>query len=704
MKRFLDQQHHTLSEHEKNEIWRGINLATARRSAWTRGALRPALGVTVAALALAIGLSWWQGGRVPVPGEIMGLGQRADQPRVDPPVPPEIRVKAPGSGSAGEVPPPPKPVEAAPTPRQEADRFDVEGAEYMVEVKSEETEHEVNSDTFEKYAIDSVDDAVAKQAGTVTRAGELYERGGRSKEVAGPPGSNEADRALAMARRVAPATPPPGSVTGGTTPPNGEAYELMYFQHTGVNPFVATEEDALSTFAIDVDNASWTLARSYLERGELPPADAIRVEEFVNSFEAGWPVQTAQPLVIHADGAPSRFGAGYHLLRVGLAGQQIDISRRKPANLVFVVDVSGSMDRENRLGAVRYGLSILLDELQEGDQVGIVVYGSRGEIRLEPTDISRREVIQAAIDGLLPAGSTNAYEGLQLAYTMARQHYEAGRLNRLILCSDGVANTGRSTEAGGILDQVRGAADEGITLSTVGFGMGNYNDVLMEKLADTGDGNYAYVDRRDEAERVFRENLTGMLQTVARETKIQVEFDPDHVARWRLLGYENRDVADRDFRNDAVDAGEVGANHRVTALYELKLTDDPAAATIFDEETPSDAILATIRLRWEAPAHDTARAGQVTEIARTVSRSDLTGDFARASLRLRVQAVVAEFAEILRGSYWARGSELADLVPVADGLAAAAPEDAQVAELARLVRRAAELAAAQSTGTGSFED
>ena len=515
-------------------------------------------------------------------------------------------------------------------------------------------------------------------------------------------GGRKGDVAMSLDSRMAApgwsGEPPAGSVTGGTRPPNGEEVELMYFEHTGVNPFVATEDDSLSTFAVDVDNASWTLARNYLRKGMLPPKDAIRVEEFVNAFDAGWPTQTQDPFRIHTDGSASRFGQGYHLLRVGLVGKTVAADQRLAANLVFVIDISGSMNRENRLGLVKRALHILLDELQEGDRVGIVVYGSNGRILLEPTDIERRGTIEQAIDALGPGGSTNAFEGLELAYAMARRTYEAGKINRLILCSDGVANNGASTEAEQMLEMIRRSSDEGITLSTIGFGMGNYNDVLMEKLADKGDGNYYYVDELKEAERVFRENLTGLLQTIAREVKVQVEFDPQNVTRWRLLGYENRDVADRDFRNDAVDAGEVGSGHQVTALYEIKLGEQPAqvanlALDIDDAGKRPSVRLGTVRLRHQAPAHDTAGAGQVREIEEPILLSGLNGDFATGSVWLRTQAVVAEFAEILRGSYWAKESRLADLIPIADGLAAELPGDRQVKELAELIRLAVDIEA-----------
>lgn len=535
--------------------------------------------------------------------------------------------------------------------------FDVAGAEYRVEIKNAMPEQAVRGETYEKFAFDRVAEAPPALGRVEMRAGEAF----------------------SLAERAG-----GGSVTGGTTPPNGETFELMYFEHVGVNPFVSTDEDPLSTFALDVDNASFTLARNYLDRGVLPPAAAVRVEEFVNALDAGWPESTKDTFCLHVDGGPSRFGQGYHLLHIGVVGRTVSGDNRKPANLVFVIDVSGSMHRESRLGAVKRALRTLVDELGEGDRVGIVVYGSRGEVRLPLTDVSGRETIFGVIDELQPGGSTNAAEGLELGYRLARENYDAGVINRVILCSDGVANTGDATDAEGILGLVRRASDEGITLSTVGFGMGNYNDVLMERLADQGDGNYFYVDRPAEAARVFRENLTGLLQTIGRETKVQVEFDPRVVSRWRLLGYENRDVADRDFRNDAVDAAEVGAGHQVTALYEVKLTSDAHEPAVAGRA-------GVVRLRWEAPAHDSAHAGQVTEIEKEIAWRTLRTPESAESPNLRAQALAAEFAEILRGSYWAKESRFADLVPVADAVAAQLPDDAQVQDLRRMIRQAADL-------------
>jgi len=723
MKRFLNHNRYKLSDQERENIWYTIRreLNPDGRSRWiSMRAWRPALAgvATVATLAM-LGV-WWIGSnqmskigtvhpgllaeapdnRIP---EVDLIGKKApgtealddlDVAAIEPKV-----AKAPGEGL--EKPP----VEESPALELAASPESAPAAG-IIESETAVREHILGSKTYDKHAIDLVEEARSKKAGVVMRAGELNVRGDPPGNVSrqigalAPPSAN-AEKAHKPAQwNLEKGLGYGGSVTGGIRPPNGEQVELMYFEHTGVNPFVATEEDSLSTFAVDVDNASWTIARNYLDRGMLPPKDAIRVEEFVNTFDPGWARHSDEVFRIHSDGTVSRFGKGHHLLRVGVVGKTVKDEDRKAANLIFVIDISGSMNRENRLGAVKKSLHILLDELGEGDRVGLVVYGSRGEIRLEPTDISRREVIMQAIDGLVSNGSTNVHEGLELAYGLARKFYEPTQINRLILCSDGVANNGGSTEAEEILSMVRKASDEGITISTIGFGMGNYNDVLMEKLADKGDGNYYYVDRQEEAERVFKENLTGLLQTIAREVKVQVEFDTRVVKRWRLLGYENRDVADRDFRNDAVDAGEVGSGHQVTALYELKLAHPPGgpegdSTRRVEREGPAIRV-GTVRLRYEAPAHDTARSGQVEEIEQTLLLNQLAGDFASGTVGMRAQAIAAEFAEILRGSYWAKESRLADLVPAAYGLVAEMPDDPLIRDLADMIRKAADLQAAGS--------
>ena len=324
-------------------------------------------------------------------------------------------------------------------------------------------------------------------------------------------------------------------------PPNGEAYRDMYFKGSGTNPFIDTEDDHLSTFGMDVDTGSYSITRRYLTDGYLPPAEAIRVEEFINTFDYNYDPPTEDVFSINIDGAPSKFGEGkrLQLLRIGLRGRVIPSEHRKDANLTFVIDVSGSMEKENRLELVKKALTLLVDQLRPTDKVGIVVYGSRGKLVLPHTDLTQRREILTAINSLQPAGSTNAEEGLRIGYDLAWRNASVNHINRVILCSDGVANVG-NTGPDAILKEIRTYVDKGITLSTVGFGMGNYNDVLMEQLADTGNGSYAYVDTRSEAKRIFVENLTGTLQLIATDAKIQVDFNSEVVSRFRLLGYENR--------------------------------------------------------------------------------------------------------------------------------------------------------------------
>ena len=346
---------------------------------------------------------------------------------------------------------------------------------------------------------------------------------------------------------------------GGSATVNDAAYDLTFFRHYGVNPFIDTEDDHLSTFAMDVDTASYTVTRRFVMDGNLPDPDSVRVEEFMNYFDYGYEPPSDEAFAIHMEGSPSPFGGENHwLMRVGLRGKEVADEDRKDATLVFTIDVSGSMNRENRLGLVKRSLKLLVDELRPTDEVGIVIYGSRGQVVLKPTSGEDKNGIIDAIDRLQSGGSTFVEEGLEIAYDMAVDRVEPGRITRVIVLSDGVGNVG-NTSADSILREVRSQVDRGVTLTTVGFGMGNYNDVLMEQLANDGNGSYHYVDDISEAQRIFVENLTGTLQTIAKDAKVQVDFNPEVVSRYRLLGYENRRVDDQDFRDDTVDAGEVGA-------------------------------------------------------------------------------------------------------------------------------------------------
>ncbi len=458
---------------------------------------------------------------------------------------------------------------------------------------------------------------------------------------------------------------------GGSATVNDAAYDLTFFKHYGVNPFIDTEDDNLSTFAIDVDTASYTVARRFVQDGYLPDPDSVRVEEFVNFFDQGYASPEQGAFAIHVDGSPSPFGGEKHwLIRVGLQGKQIANDARKDATLVFAIDVSGSMAREDRLGLVKRSLRLLVDELRPTDEVGIVIYGNSGSVLLEPTDGGEKRTILSAIDRLEPGGSTYAEDGLRLAYEMAANRVRPGRVTRVILLSDGVANVG-NTGPDSILKQIRERVDEGVTLTTVGVGMGNFNDVLMEQLANDGDGSYYYVDTLNQARRVFVENLVGTLQDIAKDTKVQVEFNQDVVKSYRLLGYENRRVDDEDFRDDTVDAGEVGAGHSVTALYEMKLHED------------ADGSLGTVFMRYEDPD-----SGEVSEISRELDRSELAVEFSEASARFQLAAVVAEYAEILRESYWAQDGSLELVASEANRVRKLLSSDDDVAEFANLAARA----------------
>ena len=462
------------------------------------------------------------------------------------------------------------------------------------------------------------------------------------------------------------ATPVPTSVSLAT--PNA-----MFFDNYGVNPFLDTEDDNLSTFAMDVDTGSYTIARNYLmNEQQLPPAEAIRPEEFINYFDMHYPSPEQEAFSINLDAAPAPFGfENHYLLRVGIQGKYIRPEDRTPALLVFVIDVSGSMDREDRLELVKESLALLVNELREDDRVAIVVYSRNTRAILNPTSASNKDTILQAIDRLKPEGSTNVEGGIRLGYELAAENQREDEITRVIVLSDGVANVGL-TDPNEILAEIKSGVKQGITLSTIGFGMGNYNDVLMEQLANDGNGNYYYVDNLREARRIFVHNLTSTLQIIGYNAKIQVEFNPEVTDRYRLIGYENRAIADQDFRNDTVDAGEVGAGHSVTALYELAL-----------ENEDVEGVIATVYIRYEdADTHE------VIELSQEITVDDLLADFEQASPEFRLIAGVAEFSEILRESYWAEDANYNDLLRVINSAAEEMPEDEAVAELIELVHLA----------------
>ena len=455
----------------------------------------------------------------------------------------------------------------------------------------------------------------------------------------------------------------------------------MFFRFWGDNAFEMPAIDPLSTFSVDVDTASYTLARRYLNEGNIPTKAQIRTEEFVNYFKADVAAPTEGIFAIHTDLAPSRFSSDKtrSMLRVVVRGKEIAKEERKPLRITFVIDTSGSMKEQGRLELVKHSMRLLVNELSGTDAIAIVAFSSDARMILPMTLASQKSLIESAIFPLSPDGSTNAAAGLRMGYELALAKIDANAQNRVVLLSDGVANTGETDQIE-ITKSVQLHREKGIYLNTIGVGMNNHNDALLEQLADKGDGVCSYVDTQEEARKSIVDRFTGAFETIARDVKVQVEFDPAQVHAYRLLGYENRAVADQDFRNDKIDAGEVGAGHQVTALYEIERTG--AAA-----EKP----LATVRLRWKAPRNVNAPTAneEANEMAKPVLAASQTG-FEGAGIGYRRAVVVAQFAEFLRRSVHARGDSLEELIAEADKLVKESA-DAETAELAVLIRQSKQL-------------
>lgn len=425
------------------------------------------------------------------------------------------------------------------------------------------------------------------------------------------------------------------------------------FTNYGIRTFIETRDDPLSTFALDVDTGSYTIARRFLAEGQLPPRDSVRVEEYVNALDYDYDTPR-NGLDVMVDGGPSPFDDDRWIVRVGVQAEVVDDDERKPVALTFVVDTSGSMDRADRLGLVRESLTVLVEELDRDDTVAIVTYSGDSGILLEPTSVRDRDEILDAIDDLRAGGSTNLQAGLDTGYDLAREAFREDGVNRVIVASDGLANAG-ITNVDELSRRLRDDADAGIGLVTIGYGLNGFNDTTMEQLADQGDGFYSYIDTIEQAEKLFSDELTSTLIPAAIDAKIQVEFDRDVVDEYRLIGYENRGVRDSDFRKDAIDAGELGAGHQATALYEIVLD---RSVSIDDR-----AELGVVRLRWEDP-----ETGDVEEIDEDIDMRDLDERWTATSDDLKQAIVVAAFAEILRDNPYADDVDLGDLTDEADAL------------------------------------
>ncbi|WP_363796520.1 VWA domain-containing protein [Lysobacter firmicutimachus] len=440
---------------------------------------------------------------------------------------------------------------------------------------------------------------------------------------------------------IAPPAPPPPVYA---QPANTEKYAARED-----NPVLRASEQPLSTFSIDVDTGSYANVRRMLNAGTRPPADAVRAEEFINYFDYRHPAPAslAMPFKVSTELAPAPWNAQRQLLMIGIKGFEVPKRTLPPANLVFLIDTSGSMESPDKLPLLKNAFSMLARQLRPQDRVSIVVYAGSAGLVLPPTPGDRQDEILAALDRLQAGGSTNGGDGIRLAYAMARQAYVKNGVNRVILATDGDFNVG-TVDNNALETLVADQRKSGIALTTLGFGQGNYNDALAEKLADVGDGNHAYIDTAQEARKVLVEQMGSTLLTIARDVKIQIEFNPAQVAEYRLIGYENRLLKREDFANDKVDAGDIGAGHQVTALYEITPVGSQATrlpALRYAASAPAAAggedEIALLKLRYKRPGEDRS------QLIETPVRK--TGLRAVASDSMRFAASVAAFADALRG-------------------------------------------------------
>ncbi len=452
-------------------------------------------------------------------------------------------------------------------------------------------------------------------------------------------------------------------------PPDREEYH--HFQDGGT--FLA-KKMPVSTFSIDVDTGSYAVVRRMLNQGRLPVRDAVRIEEMVNYFDYSYPTpdRAGHPFAVHTELGPSPWNEETRLLKIGIQGWQAEPATLPPANLVFLVDVSGSMRHADKLDLLKTSLRLLVSRLRAEDRIAIAVYAGASGLVLPSTPGDRKATILAALDGLTAGGSTHGAAGIRLAYQVARDHFIDGGINRVLLATDGDFNVGTvDTEA--LKDLVARQRESGVALTTLGFGSGNYNDHLMEQIADIGNGNYAYIDRLSEARKVLIGQMAGTLHTIARDVKIQIEFNPALVQEYRLVGYENRVLRREDFHNDRVDAGDIGEGHHVTAIYEVRLADDETGRGRMDPlryvSEPVDTLvparggeLAYLKLRYKQPGQEDS-----VLVTHPVFIGTLREQLAETSEGYRFAAAVAGFGQLLRGGRNTEAMDFPDVLALANG-------------------------------------
>lgn len=523
------------------------------------------------------------------------------------------------------------------------------------------------ANTPNNWSYDGVAAEASETLDARNRAGAaLADASGVVEELRAPAAERRAEPAdagrplpgLAWGRERFEATAAPESVVPERAavrfvPPAQESYEDV-----PENPFTAVPSAPLSTFSIDVDTAAYANVRRFLNQGQRPPRAAVRLEELVNYFRYDYPPPAGEhPFSVTVDIADCPWQPHHRLARIGLKGKEIVQEERPAANLVFLIDVSGSMDEPHKLPLLKQSLLMLLDQLKASDTVALVTYAGQSGVALPATSCEQKDVIRAAIEALTAGGSTNGASGIGLAYQTARQQFKPGGVNRVLLATDGDFNVGL-TDRQGLQELITREAKSGVFLTVLGFGMGNLKDSTMEMLADKGNGHYAYIDSLSEARKVLHEQLHGSLVTIAKDVKIQVEFNPAVVSSYRLLGYENRLLAKQDFNDDRKDAGEIGAGHTVTAFYELvpvgaptvpppvdPLKYQPAAAQEAPAPKPEAASgeTMTVKLRYKAPDGEKS---QLLEVPVT----DTGAQLAASSPDFQFAASVAMFGLLLKDS------------------------------------------------------
>jgi Ca-activated chloride channel family protein len=468
-------------------------------------------------------------------------------------------------------------------------------------------------------------------------------------------------------------------------PISGESY-----QDIPESRFMKTEEEPFSTFSIDVDRASYSNIRRFLNTNQLPPAQAVRLEEMINYFDYEYKQPSgSQPFAVNTEMTDCPWNAKHRLVRIGLQGKDIKPARIPSSNLVFLIDVSGSMEEDDKLPLLQKSFHLLVNQLRKEDYVSIVVYAGAAGLVLPPTSGSEKNTILSALDNLKAGGSTAGGEGLKLAYKVAKQNYIPKGNNRIILATDGDFNVGVSSD-----DEMKTLVEterqKGVFMSVLGFGTGNYQDSKMEIIADNGNGNYFYIDSEKEANKIFVQELQGILLTIAKDVKIQMAFNPQTVKSYRLMGYENRILSKEDFTNDKKDAGEIGAGHTVTALYEIEMNDNLVAANskgkkadLLKKESFSSGDLFSLRLRYKQPDAETSQEIVYKKDTRSVA-------FADASTDMKFASSIAGFGMLLKDSQHKGNLTYERVIEIA-GNAKGTDPNGYRAEAIELIKKAAEL-------------